>query len=399
MFFNALTPKKENCCGCSACIQICPKSALSWRKDDEGFLYPGLDPEACIECGACEKVCPMVHSDKAVSGKTGTAYAAVNDNLPELMKSSSGGIFSIIANHVLSKGGIVYGAAFDDAMQLHHIAVEKKEELPRLRGSKYLQSQNEDVYTQIRKQLNEGRLVYYVGVGCQVAGLRVFLRRDYENLITSDILCHGVPPQSVFDEVVKYLEKKYDGEVVSYDFRDKKVWGWSTSSSSCVESKGKTKYHGYEDIQSGYFKAFIKAENYRESCYRCPFARSERCGDITLGDFWGVEKYLKIPNVRNGVSAIFINTAKGESLLKDIEKEMTLYPADIKDIAVINKTLTAPTPRPAGRDSFFEKFKENPAGTLLSYSSNRPKKHLVYMLLKNPVTSFVISKIKKLLKK
>lgn len=400
MFFKGITPNADHCCGCSACLQICPKDAISWIKDDNGFSFPKVNPDECIECGLCEKVCPFVNVDKVVFNKDADVYAAVSKNKDELSHSSSGGVFSAVADYILSQGGLVYGAAFDSRMQLCHIGISQKQDLYRLQGSKYLQSQNLNVYSEIKDNLNKGKLVYYVGTGCQVAGLKLFLRKEYANLLTSDILCHGTPPQRVFDAVVADLEKRYKGKVQKYLFRDKSVWGWScSSSSSSIKVGNKIRYVGYDDIQDGYFNAFIQAANYRESCYVCPYAQRGRCGDITLADFWGVEKHIDIPNIRNGVSAIMINSPKGDEVLRTIGDKLKLYVSDIDDVQVINRTLIAPTPRPDSRDEFFLRFDADSDGTLKSFSSLKPKKHIVYLLKRNRFTSYLIKCLNRILKR
>ena len=399
MFFNGIRPDAEKCCGCEGCKSICPKSAIKITESIDGFILPEVNPELCIECGLCEKVCPMYHAGIAISSTAGEAYAAVNKNDAELSQSSSGGIFSLVADYVLDEGGFVAGASFDRSLTLHHVVTEDRNDISNLRGSKYLQSRIGDTFTTINRILNTGKLVYFVGTGCQVAGLKLFLRKDYENLITSDILCHGVPPQSVFDAVIKAVEAKYNGKVEKYSFRDKSVWGWSCSSSSHINIESKLKYLGNEPIQRAYFNAFIKADNYRESCYVCPYAQSNRSGDITLGDFWGVEKYLPIKDIRKGVSAILVNTPKGQQLLDRIKGKLNLYRTSISDIEQINRTLVEPTPRPVAREQFFKKFHENPEKTLMGYYKPNRKYNLVYALKRNPVTAKTIILVKKILKK
>ena len=368
-------------------------------EDSEGFILPKVDPSLCIECGLCEKVCPMYHADKTVSSIEGIAYAAVNKNEAELSQSSSGGVFSLIADYVLDNGGFVSGASFDDTLTLTHIVTDQRDNMQKLRGSKYLQSRIEDTYINIRNILNAGKLVYFVGTGCQVAGLKLFLRKDYENLITSDILCHGVPPQSVFDEMIRIVEAKYNGKIEKYSFRDKSVWGWSCSSSSSIDTGSGLKYLGNEPLQQAYFNAFIRADNYRESCYVCPYAQGKRAGDITLGDFWGVEKYLPIKDIRKGVSAILVNTGKGDQLLSGIKDNLNLLRASLRDIEQINRTLVEPTPRPSGRNIFFKKFKENPEGTLMGYYKPNKKRDLIYTLKRNSITAAIIVFVKKILKR
>ena len=399
MFFKGTMPKQENCCGCEACRSICPKSAISMTEDKDRFILPRVDAKLCIECGLCEKVCPMYHSHNAVSVPEGSAYAAVSKNTIELSQSSSGGVFSLIADLILSKSGFIAGASFDNTLTLRHIVTDNHEDLSRLRGSKYLQSRIGNTYADIRNILNTNKSVYFVGTGCQVAGLKLFLRKDYPNLITSDILCHGVPPQSVFNEMIKAVEAKYQGRIEKYSFRDKSVWGWSCSSSSNIKIGSKLTYLGNEPLQQAYFNAFIKADNYRESCYVCPYAQRNRAGDITLGDFWGVEKYVSVKNIGNGVSAILVNTEKGERLLNQIKDKMDLYPASINYIEKINRTLVEPTSRPEARDIFFKKFKENPENTLMGYYKPSKKHDLVYSIKRNTVTAKMIVLAKKLLKR
>lgn len=400
MFFNGIRPDAEKCCGCEGCKSICPKSAIKITESIDGFILPEVNPELCIECGLCEKVCPMYHAGIAISSTAGEAYAAVNKNDAELSQSSSGGIFSLVADYVLDEGGFVAGASFDRSLTLHHVVTEDRNDISNLRGSKYLQSRIGDTFTTIKRILNTGKLVYFVGTGCQVAGLKLFLRKDYENLITSDILCHGVPPQSVFNAMIKAVEAKYNGKIEKYSFRDKSVWGWSCSSSSShINIESKLKYLGNEPIQKAYFNAFIKADNYRESCYVCPYAQSNRSGDITLGDFWGVEKYLPIKDIRKGVSAILVNTPKGQQLLDRIKGKLNLYRTSISDIEQINRTLVEPTPRPVAREQFFKKFHENPEKTLMGYYKPNRKYNLVYALKRNPVTAKTIILVKKILKK
>lgn len=387
MFFNGLTPEKEKCCGCSACVKVCPVKALRFGIDEEGFEYPFVDPDVCIECGACEKVCPMVNSAKAVASHPGHAYAAVSKNKDILMRSSSGGIFGVIAAHILDKGGYVFGAAYDEKLKVRHIGISRREDLPQLQESKYVQSKNENVYVEIRELLKKGVPVYYCGVGCQVAGLKLFLHKDYDNLITTDIFCHGVPPQRVFDALIGALTEKYKHEIICYNFRSKSIFGWGCDNGAAgYLEKGNMHIIGYDPYMASYFHAFLNNYMYRESCYVCPFAQKSRSGDITLGDFWGVEKYIKVADPRAGVSAIMVNTEKGKKLLEEIMAGIDLYDADIKDIAVINKTLTAPSPRPAERDSFFRDFNSRPDMIAKDFAVRDRKKALYASLKKNPLT-------------
>lgn len=363
MFFDAIiSTSKDKCCGCDACVQICTQKAISMVADDEGFLYPVLQLDRCIDCGICEHVCPIINHEKAKSNEDPLAFAAIIKNEDELLKSSSGGIFTAIANYVLNQGGIVYGAAFDEYFKLRHEGIDNVDSLNKLRGSKYIQSNNQGIYSQIKDKLCEGRLVYYVGTGCQVAGLKLFLKKKYDNLITSDLVCHGVPSQSAFDAAISKFQYMRNVVVETYSFRDKKVLGWSCSSSSYSKHliSGKVKYYGFDPILRSYFNAFISASNFREICYKCPFATVERCGDITLADYWGVKKYH--PNIltMNGVSAIFVNSDKGKAILNNIKDSVTLFKSKKEWIVDGNLSMRAPMHRPKVRDVFYKELKANP---------------------------------------
>lgn len=218
------TLDKYECCGCTACEQVCAKGAISMVQDNEGFSYPVINKNLCVNCGLCEKVCAFAQPQYANS-KSPTVYATHLKDTEERKKSSSGGIFYAIAKWVIAQGGIVYGAAFNEELQLSHIGVENPNDLEKLRGSKYLQSAMGNIYKQVREQLKQGRWVYFVGTGCQVAGLKAFLRKEYTTLVTSDLVCHGVSSQKLFNEHIEYLGKKVNGRITGYKFRDTKQWG------------------------------------------------------------------------------------------------------------------------------------------------------------------------------
>ena len=206
MYFKTLA--KSECCACTACEQACPVNAISFTKDEEGFLYPAINKDKCIDCGLCERVCPVEHPNYS-NTETPEVYAAMVKEVEQRKKSSSGGMFYAIASWILNQGGKVYGATMDEKHQVKHISVDNLEDLDLLRGSKYVQSDLQQVFADIKKELKAGRWCYFVGTGCQVAGLKSFLRKDYDTLLTSDLVCHGVPSQWLFDQHIKYLEEKY----------------------------------------------------------------------------------------------------------------------------------------------------------------------------------------------
>ena len=353
---------KHLCFECDSCYQICPKEAIKMVENQEGFSYPMINPDKCIDCGLCIKACPGIYGN-SVKHSSGEIYAAQSKDRTILTNSSSGGIFSIIAESFLSDGGIVFGAAWDKNLQLHHISVESIEGLSKLRGSKYVHSKIGDTYNEAKKYLSLGRKVYFTGTPCQIAGLRLFLRKDYPNLVTSDIICHGTPSQKMFNLFVKQMEQEKDVSLYEYKFRDKRIFGWSCSSSSSSIDKhtGRKKYHYYDRNMTAYFQAFIKGHITREDCYSCPFSCTERVGDITLADYWDITRHHPdFKNVRDGVSLIIVNSEVGRSLMQKISHRLILVNSSIENaLNTSNHNLKAPTPRPTERDAACQRAFDN----------------------------------------
>ena len=401
-----LTHNPSDCCGCRACEQICTHKALHFEADEEGFLYPNLDSSLCADCGLCGKVCPMMQPEEILH-KEGTAYVVQNLEQDDLKTSSSGGGFIVIAKHVLEKGGLVYGAAYQNAPVVAHERVEHVAELERLKGSKYVQSDPRDVYASVKKDLWDGRLVYFTGTPCQVAGLRLFLRKEYENLITSDLICHGTPSPRIFQNTVEHIEEKLNADFENYSFRDKRVRGWSCSSSSSsykLRSTGKKKYVNYSMDMEAYFNAFISGHLMRMNCYQCPFANVRRCGDITLADFWGVRsKMSDFPDIHKGVSLLLINGEKGKSLFNELRNRFYVRPVSMDDAAATNANLRRPTPFSEERAKSYElAFHDYPAFVSKYYQGNYWIKNLKvqveYSIRKSPGMFALVSKLKKMLK-
>lgn len=361
----------ENCTECSACKYSCPKKAISFIINNEGFSYPEINQTKCIDCSICKNICPVLNTEKLVN-KPRVIYAAqINDNVT-LSKSSSGGMFYLFASYALSKGGVVYGAAWDKNMKNQHIEVDNLADLNQLLGSKYVQSDIGDSYLRIKERLKSGRIVYFSGTPCQVAGLKSFLKKDYENLITSDIICHGTPSQKIFDVFLQSLRDEYKADIVNYFFRDKSLYGWSSNASTSI-IKIKRKRNGkelkliYNHNMRAYYNAFLNGDISRLDCYSCPFAKSERTGDFTIGDYWDIEKiYSDFPNIEKGVSVITINTEKGMKLWLNQKSKCTYKESSVEDLLkTCNKNFFRPTPMPNSRKTSyniaftnFEKFRD-----------------------------------------
>ncbi len=316
-------PKEQNCTGCGACTNVCPVDAITMEYSKAtGFSVPVINENKCISCGLCTKTCPSLNETVRENNPTPKFYSFCADDATRAV-SSSGGMFSVLAEYVLAQGGYVCGAAFDENMQLRHRIVSSSEELAPLRGSKYVQSNVGDCYARIRKLLNDGKPVFFCGTPCQVAGLYGVLKKPYDNLITADLLCHGTPSQKFLDA---YLEEVANGKkVVDMQFRSKR-FGWSYKAFVVKFSDG-TEYVGTNtpDVKEPYVEGFIKNMMMRYSCYDCKFAECPRRGDFTIGDLWKSDKLDPKSNDRKGTSFVFVNNARAEEIFAELCKDAKYY--------------------------------------------------------------------------
>lgn len=340
---------KINCCGCGACAQICPKGAIVMAPDVDGFVYPSVYEAKCVECGLCEKACAFQHQTPPESLKQ--VYAAVSGDT-DVTESASGGLFSSFAQAVLADGGAVYGCAMEyENGQLwpRHIRVTEPENLILLKGSKYVQSDLGNTYPDIRRRLENGQTVLFSGTPCQVAGLKGYLRRDYANLYTLDLVCHGVPSGKLFREYIAFKERKRGAKITGFRFRDKST-GWKLHGTMTFEN-GDTIH--FEPEESSYYQMFLNSYTYRENCYQCPYASEHRPGDITIGDFWCIE--LVHPELlaenggplehNKGASCLIVNNQKGQTLLNRYGSGIHRWVSTYENAAKYNRQLTAPSPQ------------------------------------------------------
>lgn len=315
--------QQNKCTGCTACASACPKGCIVMIADEDGFGYPKVDDAGCINCGLCEKSCPVV-SSLARNMKLPTAYAAYSKDEPMRLQSSSGGLFTELANAVLARDGVVYGAAYDEDFRVVHICAEDESSLADLRGAKYAQSELRDTFLQIRKTLESGRQVLFSGMPCQVGGLKAYLRKDYENLISVDFVCHGVPSPMVWEKYVESL-----GDVRSINIRAKDT-GWSRYR-YChrVENEG-----GLRLIPNGeslYMKLFVGNYINRESCADCEFKGYSRCSDLTIGDFWGIWDITPEMDDDKGTSVVLCQSERGEQLLHELESRLVMKQVSLEE--------------------------------------------------------------------
>ncbi len=335
-----LTVDYEKCTGCGACVQRCPKQCISWAQREFEFRYPQIDKDACVNCGMCEKVCPI---DKTLEVRAGQkAYAAVHKDAEVLAKSTSGGAFTAIADAIFAQGGIVYGAAMLDDMQVKHIRTSGKDDIEGLRSSKYLQSDTGITYQMVEQDLRQGKIVLYSGTPCQIDGLKNYLGKDSENLYTADIVCHGVGSQAYFDKYMDFARERY-GKIKALRFRSKEYAGWSCGGGVVVVgSSDCLKKIPYRDFDNYYYSYFLSGDIYRKSCYSCKYANTNRVGDFTLGDYWGVEA-LNLPlQTENGCSLLLVNNRHAMQLLDEIES-LDRVETTVEQAAHCNKQLNAPS--------------------------------------------------------
>lgn len=371
-----ISSDKRKCCGCSACVQTCPSECIRMEVDNEGFFYPRLfDVSKCINCNKCSYVCPM-ELKNSVGNKPNAIYAGVIKRNDILMNSSSGGAFYAVAEYVIENKGFIYGCVLNSELQAKHIIVSSKEELWQLMGSKYVQSDLQNIFADIKKILENNRIVLFVGTPCQVAGLKLFLGKLQRGLITIDLMCHGVPSQLFFDKWIIAEEKNRGTKIKNIKFREKQKYGWGHIISFETES-------GEKIIQppsiNSYYYAYLNALNYRETCYVCPFASTRRTGDLTIADFWGIEKEMPSIDKTKGVSMILVNTDIGQKVLKKLDKVISLYRCSLDDLAQRQAQLREPVSRPNCRNEIYDyMLKKSYYDVEKKYS--RSKLYLYYLL-------------------
>lgn len=369
--------KKEDCCGCSACAQRCPKQCITMQADGEGFLYPIVDIGNCIDCGLCEKVCPVINQSEP--NKPLKVYAAMNKDEEVRLASSSGGIFTLLAEATILKGGVVFGVRFNEQWMPVFDYTETIEGIAPFRGSKYVQATVGNAYKQAEGFLKAGREVLFSGTPCQVAGLKKFLRKEYDNLFTVDIICHGVPSPKVWSKYLdetcsKLLMHSPDGKnsvrsakggdvrtcIETVSFRSKSS-GWKKFSfllklnfSTCDEKN--TVVFSEELGKNDYMRAFLSDTILRPSCYSCPAKEGKSHSDVTIADFWGINNINPEFDDDKGCGAVLINTTKGEELYKRTYKDILQINSSFSNIVKYNKAYSCSSKRPIKRDVFFRVY-------------------------------------------
>lgn len=358
---------KSQCCGCTACMAVCPKQCISMKEDGEGFLYPTVDASLCINCNLCQKVCPVLH--QAGKREPLDVYAAKNDDEQVRLSSSSGGIFSLLAEKTIDEGGVVFGARFDENWEVMHDCTETREGIAAFRGSKYVQSRIGDCYQRAKQYLLAGRKVLFTGTSCQIAGLKNYLGKEYDNLLAVDVVCHGVPSPKVWrnylSEVIApqgenntVLPHPYEckTKITNVDFRSKST-GWKkysfalTLSEASADGEQNTVLLSSIYRTNPYMDAFLANLSLRPSCYSCPAKAGKSQSDISIGDFWGINKVLPEIDDDKGVGLVMLFTDKGKHLWSSIRCNCIKTPYELA--LRNNHCILTSVNEPVNRNYFF----------------------------------------------
>ena len=336
------------CTGCGACASKCPTGAIEMVRNNEGFKHPIINKNICTNCNLCTKICPVLNEESII--KNIKAYACYNNDEKDRENSSSGGLFILFAREVIIQGGVVFGACFDKNFNVVHEYAENEEDLKKFMTSKYVQSDLKDCYNKAKKFLDDDRFVYFSGTPCQIEGLLHFLGKKYNNLITQDIICHGVPSPKVWEKYLEYRIKSDKSNPLNINFRNKDH-GWNSFELCINYENGLYRASHNDDL---FMKSFLRDTALRNSCYNCSFKTLYRNSDITLGDFWGIERLDLCNDYDKGVSAVIINSKNGESLLKRINDKISIKEVTVDSIINYNSAMIKSSTKDIGRKLFFK---------------------------------------------
>lgn len=334
---------KKECTGCSACMYICHKNSIKMEADKHGFEYPTQDLESCVQCNICMNQCPN-HINKA-NDFIQKIYGCKNKNEEIRNRSTSGGVFTAIANCILEKSGVIYGAILDKDFIVRHARINRATELELLNGAKYVQSNLNGIFPKVLEDLQKDRYVLFSGTPCQVAGLKSFLRKDFEKLICVDLVCHGVPSPLLWKKYINYLQKQ--GKLEEFLFRNKKT-GWHTSTTR-YSIDGKMYYKNMSE--NPFTKMYFSGLSIRPSCHECIYTNFNRKGDLTIGDFWGIENVKPQFDDNKGVSLLMVNSLKGVKIFETIKKELEYFETSQRES--LQPQLYEPTKKSELHEEFF----------------------------------------------
>lgn len=377
-----ISENKKMCTGCRTCALACPKKCITMVEDECGFYYPVIDKTKCINCKRCIRICPVSNDVPIYNNlEKEVAYSYITNNEEDLLKASSGGAFFDIAKKFINGCDkyAIFGAAFDENIQVKHLYITDIKDIDLLRKSKYVQSDVNDSYINVKKFLNDGYKVVFSGTPCQIAGLKMYLNKEYENLLTIDLICHGVPSQKILNQAIRIEEKTRNIKITKLNFREKVKEKSGKFFSKNLKICAENKTIILSPKENAYLQGFQSGLFYRNSCYSCKFASIKRYSDVTIGDCWGIDnnKY----DIHKGVSCIIIHTAKGLMVAKELEG--TLSKLDVKFVIENNKQYSKPAEIHKNRNLFFNNLTDE----------NFEKR--VFKYTKKPLYKSVLSKIKR----
>lgn len=353
----------DRCTGCGACAHICPKECIKMESDSEGFLHPSIQTDNCVNCNRCQQVCPVL-TEYSLEYDGSIAYAAINTDEKTRLESTSGGVFTLLCQWVLEKGGVVFGAAYDESFSVVHCCVEKCEDLHKLRGAKYAQSTLGDAFKQVQNYLKVGKYVLFSGTPCQIGGLIAFLGNRHERLIMVDLICHGVPSPKVWDRYIDYRsETDASGMRPSEINLRSKETGWPGYSIRFDYPKGEC-YSALNSMDP-YLRGFVGNLYLRPSCYNCIFKGSTRQSDFTLGDYWGV--WSQHPDYHDGIgtSLVLLHSEKAKKIWKSISINVKYEEVGISEALADNPSALVASPKSQMREAFFESYQQGDFSLLI----------------------------------
>lgn len=342
--------EKSKCTGCMACYNICPKKAIEIVQSKDGFQYPRIHDKCCVKCGLCKKVCPVINELEENYSRV-EVYSCKNKDEKVRMQSSSGGVFSLIAESILEEDGVVFGVRLNENMEAVHDYIETKNNLELFRGSKYLQSQINDSYQKVKEFLKQERKVLFTGTPCQVEGLLAYLGKEYNNLYTQDIICHGVPSPKVWKKYMEYKKRRKGEYPRKVNFRKKDLLGWSNFQMGYEYVDTEENIHHDDDP---YMKLFLRNFDLRESCYHCHFKKLKRKSDVTIADFWGINDVDPEFNDEKGASIMLVNSEKGKSIFEKIKDNIEWAKVNMEDVIKYNSPICKSVDYNDKREEFFE---------------------------------------------
>ncbi len=403
---NSKLCAQQECTLCMACVNICPKKAIDLSADENGYERLSINADLCVDCGLCAKVCSnrsCVEANEPV-----VCFAAQATDRNKLQRSASGGAFQILAEYVLEKGGVCYGAECvltEGHYSVYHSRIDSINDLPRILNSKYVPSDASAAYKNAKADLEAGKFVLYCSTPCQIQGLKAFLSKEYDNLLTADLICHGVTSTHLFNDYLDEIEKRENITIVDYQFRDKSVsWGtnfcYSYYRNNDPSKKVKVRHCPRE--ASSYMIHYLKRNIFRENCYNCSLSSGKRVSDFTLGDYWEIEtehpefvtKSKPSISLRRGVSCILANTQKAKAFVRNISPEMILREVTFDSVAAHNDNLKSPSKRGGGRDEFLETYREKGYSAIEDRYRKKVGKKMIIYNIKNVLKSRLPDRIR-----